>query len=323
MSVITLANDSGITARLTNVGSSLMGLEVPDRRGRSVDVLPGFDDEERYRTNSLFLGAMVGRCANRIAGASFEIDGVRYGLERNDGENSLHSGSDCWAYRTWDVIDHGPDHATLQLVSPDGDQGFPGEVTVRVTYRLLGRSLDIVHEATTTAPTIINVIDHSYFNLNGHDAGTILGHELTINAGHYLPTHPNCLPTGEVADVAGTPWDFREPHTIGERIALVEGGYDNSYEPEGAGYRHMVRLVGDQTGIVMDVWADTPAIQLYSGNFLDVRDGKGGACYGKRAALALEAQVHPDAIHHPEWAQPIARPGRTYRTRRTYAFPEQ
>ena len=321
MTVFTLDNGSGLRATVSDLGPALLTLEVPDKDGKPRDVVLGYADEAGYRNNSAYLGVQVGRCANRIGGASFELDGKTYELPKNDGENSVHSGPDFWFHRTWKVIDSGSDHVSFELVSPDGDQGFPGQVTARVSYRLDGRSIDIVREATCDAPTLINIADHSYFNLNGHDAGSILDHVLTINASRFLPARPDNLPTGEIAAVEGTPWDFREPHTVGERLAEV-GGYDHDYVPDGDGYRHMARLVGDESGIVMDVLADTPGIQFYSGNFLAAENCKDGAVYGTHEAVVLEAQYHPDSIHHPDWPQPVTRPGQTYSSRQTYAFPE-
>ena len=316
--IITLRSESGLSARVCTRGACLMGLDVTNGSGITRDVTLGLADEASYRHNDKFFGAVVGRCVNRIAGASFELGGRTYALEANDGPNCNHSGSSRWHERTWDVVEQDGSHVTLGLLSPTGDQGFPGSVEARATYALRGDTLSLELEAHPSEPTIVNLTSHAYFNLNGHAAGSVLGHRLEVAASHYLPANEQILPTGELRDVAGTAFDFRHGRTLGE--ALPEGGYDICLVADGKGMRHVARLVGDQSGICMDVSSDQPGMQLYTANFLDGDQGKDGAVYQARDAVCLECAGFPDAIHHPEWPSVVVTPESPYRSRLELAF---
>lgn len=317
----TIANTCGMKALITNTGASLIKLEVPNKSGELIDVVLGYEDEASYLHNAPFLGGTVGRYGNRIGGASFELLGERYELAKNDGENNVHSGPDFWHEREWTLEEEGPSKLVFSLTSPDGDQGFPGEVKAYASYELTNEgALDLRFWATSNKATIINLANHSYFNLNGHKSGSILSHQLEIDAESYLvggATNP--LPTGEVRSVADSPFDFRELRAID--AAMPDGGFDHNYCVKGPGtYRKLARLVGDVSGIVMDVLSDAPGMQFYSGGGLSCDGAKDGGSYSPTDGLCLETQFYPDSINHPEWAQPVLLPGERYESHTSYLF---
>ena len=327
-----LSNAHGTTAEVTDYGACLVSLRVPDGREGFVDVVMGYDGAAGYTVNAPHFGAVIGRFSNRIAGARFELDGTVYRLEANENGNSLHSGPAFWHHRLWSVgaTRQGADGARIELspASPDGDQGFPGAVTVRVAYELAENDeLRISYEADAQARTPVNLTNHSYFNLNGHASGTVLDHTLSVAASAFTATDRALVPTGELVDVSGTPMDLRAGRTLREGVesgypALeAAGGYDQNYaiDPHRAD-EPVATLVGDGTGIAMDVFTDMPGIQVYSGNFIGDETGKGGARYGNHEAVCLETQFFPDAVNQPAFEQPVFGPGRPCRTTTVYAF---
>lgn len=338
----TLANAHGMTASVTDLGGCLVSLRVPDGHGGLVDVVLGYGGAEGYGTNAPNLGAPVGRHANRIGAASFTLDGTRYQLAANERGNSLHSGPDLWLRRTWEVVsaEQRADSARIELAlaSPDGDQGFPGELAVRMTYELTAADeLAITYEAHASARTVVNLTNHSYFNLNGHASGTVLDHTLRVDADGYTETRDDLVPTGRVLPVEGTPLDLRAPRALragveSDFVPIVgAGGYDHNFalragKPTAAdegfvgAFREVATLTADRTGISMDVLTDTPGIQVYTGNFVGGEVGKDGVTYRDHDAVCLETQFFPDAVNHENFEQPVFGPDRPYRSRTTYRF---
>lgn len=308
-----------LKARFVTTGASLVSLEVPGRDGEKVDVALGFDDTAAYLDNIQNVGAIVGRVANRTAGASFMLDGVTYQLAANDGKNNNHSGPDSWTGREFEIADVDDRHVTFALASPAGDQGFPGSLDVLVTYELIDSAFEVRVNATPSEPTLANIIHHGYYNLNGHASGSVMEHILQVDAEHYTVPGPDIVPTGEVASVEGTENDFRTPRRVGSAGVT----YDTNFVLDaGCEYAHAARLEGDKTGIVMDVDTDRPGMQVYTSNFLDCDGGKGGAHYSPQGSICLETQLFPDSIHHPEWPSPIITPEHPFamRTRMTFSL---
>ena len=337
-----LSNAHGMTAEVTDLGGCLVSLRVPDGSGDFVDVVLGYDGAAAYGVNGPNLGALVGRHANRIGGAAFTLDGTHYQLAATERGNNLHSQPDVWNHRTWRVVEaeQRPDSARIELalLSPDGDQGFPGELEMHVTYELTGAgALAITYAATPAARTVINMTNHSYFNLNGHASGTALDHTLEVDAAKYTETRDDLVPTGRLLPVEGTPLDLRQSRALREGVesdfAPIVGahGYDHNYVLPAAvpteadagcvgALRRAATLTADRTGISMDVLTDTPGLQVYTGNFVGGEVGKGGVTYHDHDAVCLETQFFPDAINHPGFAQPVFGPERPYKSRTTYAF---
>ena len=317
--LVTIGERQGIQAVVSTIGATLVSLLVPDRTGRMRDVVLGMGTEDGCRSNTNYLGASVGRFANRIAGAAFELDGRRCLLDANEGANSLHGGSASWHTRDWALAARDDDSVTLALESADGDQGYPGALHVTARYRIEGTTLKLVYEAVSETTTIVNITNHSYFNLNGHDAGSVMQHSLRLDAHGYLPVDGELIPTGEIAPVTGTPFDFGSERTL---VADVPpGGFDHCIvlAPR-TGCEHAARLTGDESGITMDLFTTQPGVQFYSGNVLDEPQGKGGARYGRRDALCLEAELFPDAVHHPEWPSPVVEAGQPWRWETHWSF---
>ena len=314
----------GISAAATDYGATLVNLLVPDRQEQIADVVLGFEDCNGYRTGRGFLGATVGRNANRLKGASFCLNGTEQHLAPNERGNNLHSGPDSFNLRLWKVIAHTENAVTFELFSPDGDQGFPGNATIHVTYSLDQQGgLHILYEAECDQDTVFNMTNHSYFNLAGHDRVDAAMDQLLIIPGRfYTFADASSIPTGELRSVEGTPMDFRSPKPIGQDIDVdyeslqLQGGYDHNWE---ASCNPCAVLEDPVSGRKMEVITDCPGIQFYAGNFLQA-DGKGGIQYGLRSGVALETQFWPDALHHPDWAQPITRAGETYRSETIYRF---
>lgn len=314
-----------LSAAVTDYGATLVSLLVPDRDGALADVVLGYDDCEGYRTgNGACLGATVGRNANRLKGASFDLNGKTYHMPANEGSNNLHSGPDFFFHRLWKLVSHTESAVTLELTSPNGDQGFPGTAVIQVTYALKADgALHILYKAACDQDTVFNFTNHSYFNLAGHDrTGRAMEQLLTIPGRFFNPDDAENIPTGELRPVAGTPMDFRAPKPIGQDIGAdyeplkLQGGYDHNWE---VFCNPCATLSDPVSGRSMSVCTDCPGIQLYAGNFLD-ETGKGGVHYGKRSGVALETQFYPDSLHHPGWPQPITRAGETYRSETVYRF---
>ena len=325
--LFTLRNAHGAIAKVISYGASLTELWVPDRSGKMGDVVLGFDNLQGYLGKHPWFGATVGRVANRIAQGKFTLDGKEYSLEINDPPNNLHSGSRDLSRVVWKAEPlHEPDAAGVRFTynSPDGDEGFPGNLSTSVTYRLTNRNeLRLEYSATTDKATPVNMTNHSYFNLGG--GNDILGETLYLAADKYTPVDSTLIPTGEIAPVKGSPLDFTHPATIGTQIDGMKGtlgGYDHNFVLGKSGIVKLAARVYDPTsGRQMEVWTTEPGVQFYSGNFLDgtIR-GKRGVVYGKHAALCLETQHYPDSLHHPNFPSVILRPGETYRTETTYKF---
>lgn len=329
----TIRNASGMEASITNYGGRIVSLLVPDREGRMRDVVLGFDDLKDYypERNETDFGASIGRYANRIKDGLISIDGKQYQLPRNNYGHCLHGGTMGWQYQFYKAVEVSENRLKLERVSPDGDQGFPGNVTASVTFTLTDDNrLDIRYEAVTDAPTVVNMTNHSYFNLSGepgrHD---ILDDELYINASRFTPVDDTFMTTGEIWPVEGTPMDFRVPKAIGKDIdadyeQLRNGhGYDHNWVLDMAGDDSVVAasLYSPVSGIELKVYTDEPGIQVYCGNFLDgTVTGKGGVVYGHRTAVCLETQKFPDTPNKPEWPSALLRPGETYTSHCVFEF---
>ncbi len=285
-----------------------------------VDVVLGYDTIEEYVANDGYLGATIGRVGNRIRNAEFELNGKTYVLNKNDGANHLHGGKEGFDAKIWDVeeIENG---IVCSYLSPDGEENYPGNLQVKVTVTLEGKAIQLHYWATTDADTILNLTNHTYFNLDGK--GDILSHTIQLNADRFCAGDEGCLPTGELAPVQGTAMDFLTPHIIGERIDADEdcvklsGGYDSNFIISGV---PAAVVKGTESGITMTVTTTEPGVQFYSGNFMKFRKGKGGSIYHRRYGFCLETQHYPDSIHHPEWPTCILRADEVFESTTKYAF---
>ncbi len=323
--LFTLTNSRGLKASLMTYGAILVSLEVPDRDGKPGDIVLGYDSLDGYVKNNPYFGSVVGRYGNRIAKGRFTLDGVTYELATNNGENHLHGGIKGYDKIVWEAepVEGGEEVGVeFRHLSPDGEEGYPGNLNIAVTYLLTNRDeLKIAYEATTDKPTPVNLTHHSYFNLAGE--GDILGHELMIQADGYTPVDAGLIPTGEIRPVTDTPFDFTTPHTIGERIAQVEGGYDHNFVlRSGGGYLDLaVRVFEPGSGRIMEISTTEPGLQFYSGNFLDgTIIGKGGRRYEKHAGFCLETQHFPDSPNKPQFPSTILRPGEGYKSLTIHKF---
>lgn len=321
----TITNDKGATVKLISRGATLTEWHVPDKTGKTDDVVFGFDNMAGYESKGNgYFGATVGRVANRIAGGKFTVDGKEYKLAKNDGPNTLHGGVKqsldkvIWAGQPFES---GKARGVVfKYVSPDGEEGFPGQLTARVTYTLTDdNELRIDYEAVTTKATPVNLTNHAYFNLSGAGSPTILDHELMLAADHYTPIDDVLIPTGEIAPVEGTPFDFREFHKIGERVEQLNDkpgkGYDHNFVLKNqTGNLALAAKVRDpKSGRVLSVFTTEPGIQFYGGNFLDGVKGKGGKAYKYRSGMCLETQHYPNAVNTPKFASVILEPGKSYK----------
>lgn len=325
-----LASEGGARMQVTNYGATIVSLHVPDRDGKLADIVLGYDRLEDYVTGTRYFGCIAGRCANRIAGGEFVLDGKTITLSRNEGAHHLHGGTRGFGKHVWsaearDTRD-GP-AIRFTRVSPDGEEGYPGNLEVAVTYTLTHENaLAVEMHATTDAPTLCNLAQHNYWNLAGHDAGDVLGHRLRLEASRYTPVDDALIPLGTRKPVEDTPYDFTESKPIGERLAEAGGdppGYDVNLVVNGRPHemRLVARVTEPTTGRILELSADQPGYQLYSGNHLDGTDpGKGGARYIRHAGFCLETQHHPDSIHHPEWPSVVLRPDEEYRHRMLFRF---
>ena len=322
-----LKNEKGMEVAISDYGATIVNVIVPDKEGHPTDVVLGYDDVSGYEKGDRVFGAFVGRVANRIAGGSFTLNGKTYELTKNDGDNTLHGGRDMMNKRMWKVEESTDNSVTLSLDSPDGDQGFPGNLKLTVTYTVTPENeLEIVYRSTADADTLLNLTNHSYFNLAGHDAGSICDEKMMIDADAFTETDAELIPTGTVIPVEGTPMDFREGKKVAKEIGAdykplkLAGGYDHNWVLNGSGFRKVASAESEETGIKMEVYTDLPGIQFYSGNFLAGAKGKQGAVYGKGCGICFETQYFPDAIHKDNFESPITKAGEVYDTTTTYRF---
>lgn len=333
--VVTLAGSGGLEARIITYGASIQSVLAPARNGELADVALGHATLAEYLDHPQYMGSTVGRVANRIAGGRFTLDGVEYRVPANNGPNSLHGGSEGFDKANWEIVRLGAaPHPRLELrhVSPDGDQGYPGTLTVTATYAVHGNDLTVEYAATTDRPTLVNLSNHAYWNLAGEgSAEGAMGHLLTIPAEHFLPTNAGSIPTGEFRRVAGTPFDFRSPTPIGARVRDADDeqirlgrGYDHNWviaRETASAPRRLARLEHPGTGRILEILSDQPGLQFYSGNFLDGTSvGKSGKLYRMGDAVALEPQMFPDTPNRPEFGSIRLEPGRVYRNTIIWRF---
>jgi aldose 1-epimerase len=331
----TLTNKNGMTAKVISYGGILTSLTIPDDSGKVTDVVLGCDSLDGYLKGTPFFGANAGRCANRIANAKFELDGKEYKLAANNGKHTLHGGNVGFDKKVWKAVTFDSAEGTgvrLSYVSKDGEEGFPGTLNVTVSYTLTNKNeFQVEFEATTDKTTVCNLAHHSYFNLAGHNSGDVLGHVMQIDAKNYTPGDDSLIPTGEIAPVAGTPFDFTTPTPIGKRLKEIKAtpqGYDLNYVLDEKATKDKLAtaavVLEPKSGRTMTVKTNEPGVQFYTGNFLDGKTaGKGGASYKQYGGLCLECQKFPDAIHKvgkPGWESPVLKPGETYHTTTVYAF---
>ncbi len=338
ISLYTLTNAHGAQVQITNFGGTITSIKVPDRRGNLGDVVLGYDTSANYVANKggTYFGALIGRYANRIAKGHLVVDGAPYQLAINNNGNTLHGGKVGFNQKIWAAAPVPAKHGValaLRYVSPDGEENFPGTLTVKVVYTWTDdNALKIDYTATTDKDTVVNLTNHSYFNLNGAGSGTVLDHRLMLNADRFTPVNAVAIPLGPLRPVAGTPFDFRHPVAIGSRInqpnqQLKFGeGYDhnfvlNGYRPGSAVPRLAARVYAPRTGRVLTAYTTEPGIQLYTGNFLDgTIHGKGGKAYVRRGAFCLESQHFPDSPNHPAYPTTLLKPGQTYRQTTVFQF---
>lgn len=324
----TLSNGRGLTAKVMTYGAILVELHVPDRQGEARDVVLGLDQLERYLKGHPLFGATVGRFANRIGGAQFTLNGQVYKLAANNGKNHIHGGRRGFDKQVWKAEPFTTATAAgvrLRYTSPDGEEGYPGTLQVTVTYALtVDNELRLDYEATSDKDTIVNLTNHSYFNLGGHDRGTVLGHELQLFADFYTPSDEGLIPTGEIVSVKGTPLDFTQPTPIGARIRELAAtrGYDHNFVLKSDGVTPVLgaRVYEPQSGRVMEMWTTEPGVQLYTANHLNNQPGKGGAVYQQYQGFCLETQHFPDSINKPHFPSPILRAGQTRKSSTIFKF---
>lgn len=325
----TISNANGMQAKIINFGAILVSLLVPDKDGKPEDVVLGYDSLEEYYGNGSFFGATIGPSANRIGGASFEINGKAYQIDVNDGPNNLHSHMENGYHKqVWDAV-AGDNSVTLTLEGKDGEMGFPGNKKITMVYSLSeDNALKLSYHVSADADTIVNLTNHTYFNLAGHKAGKIEDHLLQLHAGNYTPVVPGAIPTGEIQPVAGTPMDFTKMKPIGQDINAdfeqlkLTLGYDHNFVIDGAdGSLKEIAVVEDpKSGRKMKVFTTLPGVQFYAGNCIGEDTGKDNTPYGPRKGFCLETQYYPDNIHHPNFPQSVFGPGRDYESVTVYQF---
>lgn len=332
--LFSLDNGSGMRVRLTNLGASVLSIEVPDRKGRVSDVILGFDSPTGYRDNRFCIGSTVGRYANRIGAGRFTLDGIEYRLATNSGPNALHGGVRGFHAKLWtpEIVSGSRDRSVrFSLPSPDGEEGYPGNLTTTVIYTLRpDNSLQIDYQTATDRATPVNLTNHAYFNLSGKADSTVLDHELELIADEYTPVDSTQIPTGEIAPIAGTPLDFRAPARIGARIEedfeqlRLAGGYDHNWvlnKATDGDVELAARLMDPGSGRLMECFTTEPGLQFYSGNFLDGSvTGKGGIRYERRSGLCLETQHFPDSPNIAHFPNTILRPGEVRHSKTIYRF---
>ena len=327
--IYTLTNRNGVAATITNYGGRVVTLKVPDKRGAMGDVVLGFDSLAGYLNETAYLGAIIGRYANRIGHAQFTLDGVLYKVAKNAGENSLHGGLRCFDKVVWNARTLPDGGLELTYLSKDGEEGYPGNCNVTVVYHLTDlNELKIDYTASTDKDTVINLTNHAYFNFKG--SGDILDHIVTLNADSFTPIDSGLIPTGAIKPVAGTPFDFRKPAAVGSRIAQTDeqlklgGGYDHNFvlnRKPGSAPSLAARVEEPTSGRVMEVWTTEPGVHFYTGNFLDgTIKGKGGKVYARRSALCLETQHFPDSLNKPNFPSTVLKPGTEFKSTTVYKF---
>lgn len=326
-----MTNGNGMEVCVINYGARIVSILAPDKQGNMKDIVLGFDNITDYTTQKSDFGAAIGRYGNRIAGGKFKLDGTEYQLPKNNGENCLHGGPTGFQYQMFDINQIDPQTLECTYLSPDGDNDFPGNLNVKVTYHLTNdNAIDISYAAETDKPTVINLTNHSYFNLSGNPVNPITDHILYMDCDKFTPTNAALIPTGKIDAVKGTPMDFTVPFIIGERID------DTSYQPieYAMGYDHnwifnkpgdietmACKITSPLSGISLEVYTIEPAVQFYTGNFLDgTQTGKNGVVYQKRAGFCLETQHYPDSPNHPNFPSTVLRPGEKYASRCIYKF---
>ncbi len=328
----TLTNEAGMEVCITNFGGRIVSIMVPDRDGKMQDVVLGFDKISDYfpENNASDFGAAIGRYANRINQGRFTLDGTEYQLPQNNFQHCLHGGPTGWQYQVYECVEADATHVKLLRVSPDGDNNFPGEVKAYVTYTLTpDNKIDIAYEATTSAPTIINMTNHSYFNLSGDPNNPITDDLLCLNSTSFTPVDNTYMTTGEILPTENTPFDFRTLAVIGDRINADDqqirngNGYDHNWVLDTQG--DITKLAGllysPASGITLKLYTDEPGVQIYTGNFLDgTVTGKKGIVYKQRSAICLETQHYPDSPNKPQWPSVVLRPGETYHSHCIFAF---
>ena len=328
--IYTLHNSKGAEARIMTYGGIVVSLKTPDRAGKMADIVQGFESLAGYLKPNPYFGALIGRYGNRIGHAHFTLDGHEYQLPKNDGDNTLHGGNRGFDKRVWQAKEVNGSTLELTYVSKDGEEGFPGTLTATVRYTLTdANELKIEYAATTDKPTVVNLTNHSYFNLSGQGEGDILQHQLTLNADKFTPVDKGLIPTGELKSVQGTPFDFRKATAIGARInqqdeqLLAGKGYDHNWllNRSGSGLTLAAEVYDPKSGRVMEVRTAEPGIQFYTGNFLDgTITGAGGKVYRQRYALCLETQHFPDSPNKPAFPSTVLRPGQKYQTTTVFRF---
>lgn len=329
----TITNSNGMKISFTDFGANIVSIIVPDKEGNFADVALGYSNIEGYENNGPGFGSFIGRCANRIAGAKFELNGKVYNLQKNEGENNLHGGTPSYNMVMYETeIYEEEDMISLEFsrLSPNLEQGFPGNLDITVTYSLTeNNELVIEYHAVSDKDTVVNLTNHSYFNLSGHNSGSILDHKVWINADQFTPTDDNLIPTGELRDVEGTPMDFRTLKRIGDDIGAdyeplkQAGGYDHNYvlstTPDEV--EKVAELVDESTGRTMEIFTDMPGIQLYTSNMLSpVKNGKDGASYGKYAGACFETQYFPNACNTKNFPSSVLKAGQGYEYVTIYKF---
>lgn len=324
----TLSNEH-ISITVSDFGGSMVNFFVKDKNDNPVDIVLGFDDVTGYeKDRGSYIGCNVGRNANRVGGASFTLNGKVYELDKNEGENNLHSGFNPYSKRMWKVEDVSDNSISLLLNSPHMDQGFPGNMDLKVTYVLEGKELKITYDAKCDMDTVICITNHSYFNLNGQGSGTILNHKVMLNADTFIPVDEDSIPTGDIMKVTGTPMDFTVSKAVGVEIEADfeslnnTGGYDHNWCVTGydGTIKEAVVAEGDVSGIKMTILTDYPGIQMYAGNFLNGVKGKEGAIYNKREAICFEPQFYPDSINHDNFVSPVCKANEAFHKEIVYRF---
>jgi aldose 1-epimerase len=329
--LFTLKNSAGVTVTITPYGGNIVSIVVPDKNGNMADVVLGYDSAKQYVGAQGFFGSTIGRYGNRIAKGKFTIDGTQYQLAVNNGENALHGGPGGFHNVAWTGIEKEKGKSVeITYLSKDGEEGYPGNLNSKVVFTLTdSNELKIDYEATTDKATVINLTNHSYFNLAGEGSGDVLNHDISINADKFLPVDKGLIPTGELRPVKGTPFDFVEPHKIGERINADEeqvktgGGYDHCFvlnKKSGNELSLAAKVSEPTTGRTMEVWTTEPGVQFYTGNFLNGAAGKAGHKYDYRTAFCLETQHFPDSPNQPSFPTTLLKPGETYRSTTIYKF---
>ncbi|MGH4049964.1 MAG: aldose epimerase family protein [Clostridium sp.] len=331
--LFTIKNSKGMVAEITNYGGTLVSLKVPDNKGKFDDVVLGYDNLEDYIEYKYFFGATIGRFANRIANSSFEINGVHYKVAKNEGENSIHGGMVGFDKKVWqeEPSENESDQSIeFSYLSKDGEEGYPGNLDVKVKFSITDdNELKIEYYAISDKDTIVNLTNHSYFNISGQGSGDVLKHKIMINADKFTINDKNSIPTGEIASVENTPMDLRKPTYVGENISssyeqiAFASGFDHNWviNDTGKKLKKAAQVYDEKSGRIMEVYTTKPGVQFYSANFLKgLEKGKGGATYEKRAALCLETQYFPDSVNHENFDSPIIKAGEKYEHKTIYKF---